>query len=178
MFSKDYINDLKSLHSDKSRSKGFGGKVKSLGSFKRFMTQWYPQYVLDYGCGKGVMLAHLIDLYPDTNFAGYDPAVHMFNHRPARQYDCVFSNDVLEHIEPEFIDDVLEDINSYARYFIWLRIDTKPARKKLPDGRNAHLIIKDEDWWLDKVSTQIGNIVYTELTEKGKLDIAIEKQNG
>jgi len=142
------------------------------------MTQWYPASVLDYGCGKGAMLAHLKENYPDTVFHGYDPAINMFSNRPTKQFECVFCNDVLEHIEIEYIDNVLVDINSYAKYFIWLRIDTLPARKKLPDGRNAHLIIENDSWWLDKISTQIGNIVYTELTQKGKLDIAIEKQNG
>ena len=58
----------------------------------------------------------------------------------------------------------------------WLRIDTIPARKKLPDGRNAHLILESDAWWLDKIRANIaGQVVYNELTKKGKFDVAIRK---
>ena len=50
---------------------------------------------------------------------------------PDSAFDLVFRNDVLEHIEPDYIANVLQDINDYANKYIWLRIDTKPARKEL-----------------------------------------------
>lgn len=178
MYSAEYLKELQEVHSDKRRQKGFGGKVKSLGSFKRFISQWQPKTVLDYGCGKGVQLAHLKELYPGSRFHGYDPAVKMFSNKPDCVFDCVFCIDVLEHIEPEYIDSVILDIDNYTTKYAWIRIDTMPARKKLSSGKNAHLIIKNEDWWLDKITQLIGNFVYKELTEKGKLDIAIEKSNG
>ena len=176
MFSKKYIQQLKTLHYDKSRPRGFGGKVKPLGRFKSFMMQWKPSSVIDYGCGKGIILAHLRESYPETKFYGYDPAIDMFNTIPNTKIDCVFSNDVLEHIEPEYINNVLTHINHLANKFIWLRIDTVPARKTLPDGRNAHLILESPTWWLDQISKHIdGNIVYHNLDRKGKFDVAIEK---
>ena len=176
MFSKEYIDQLKTLHFDKSRSKGFGGKVKSLGKFKKFLKEWNPDTVLDYGCGKGVILAHLREEYPYTNFTGYDPAIDMFNNIPSQKFDCIFSNDVLEHIEPNYINDVLQHINELSSKYIWLRIDTLPARKFLPDGRNAHLTLEMPDWWMQKIKDNIsGNIIYSELTNKGKFDVAIEK---
>ena len=79
-------------------------------------------------------------------------------------------------IEPNFINSVLQDIDQYATKYIWLRIDTQPARKELSDGRNAHLIIQNESWWLNILQRNIkGTIVYNEVNKKGKLDIAIEK---
>jgi hypothetical protein len=30
-------------------------------------------------------------------------------------------------------------------------IATRPAKKHLPDGRNAHLIVQDSDWWLGQL---------------------------
>ena len=88
----------------------------------------------------------------------------------------VFSNDVLEHIEPNYLKEVLQDIDNYATKYVWLRIDTQPARKELSDGRNAHLIIKDKDWWIEVLQRNVqGTIVYNELNKKGKLDVAIEK---
>lgn len=176
MYSKNYITQLQSLHNDRSRPAGFGGKVKDLGKFYSYMDKWQPRNLLDYGCGKGAILAHLKEKYPNTRCYGYDPAIPMFNKLPASSVECVFSNDVLEHIEREYIVDVLLNINQFSLKFVWLRIDTMPARKKLPDGRNAHLILESDDWWYNMIERSIkGNIVYAEINRKGKFDIAIEK---
>jgi hypothetical protein len=32
-------------------------------------------------------------------------------------------------------------------------ISLVPAKKTLPDGRNAHLILQTPDWWRDKLSS-------------------------
>ena len=176
LLSEKYLKELELVHTDKTRPNGFGGKIKPLGTFKKFMSIWTPKNVLDYGCGKGVMLAYLKELYPQTQFDGYDPAIHMFKEKTNKKYDCVYCNDVLEHIEPNYIDNVLSDINNSSQKYVWLRIDTKPARKRLSDGRNAHLIIENRNWWLRKIKKNIkGTIVHDELNSKGKFDIAIEK---
>ena len=176
MFSKEYIEQLKVVHFDKSRAKGFGGKIKSLGRFKFFMSEWNVDSLLDYGCGKGYILSHLKEKYPHVTCHGYDPAIEMFSSIPTEKVACVFSNDVLEHIEPDHINNVLQHIDSLALKYIWLRIDTKPARKILPDGRNAHLILESPEWWMIKINENInGSIVFNELNNKGKFDVAIEK---
>ena len=176
MYSKTYITQLQSLHNDRSRPTGFGGKVKDLGKFYSYMDKWQPRNLLDYGCGKGTILSHIQEKYSNTRCYGYDPAVSIFNNLPASAVECVFSNDVLEHIEPEYINDVLLNINKFSIKYVWLRIDTMPARKKLSDGRNAHLILEDPEWWINKIKSNIGgDIVYTNLNSKGKFDVAIEK---
>jgi len=178
MYSKSYIKQLRSLHTDSSRPQGFGGKPKKLGKFHTWMDAWKPSSLLDYGCGKGHVLADIRDQYKNTLCEGYDPAVKLFEGLPNKTYDCVFSNDVLEHIEPNYVEEVLEHINSLANKYIWLRIDTLPARKTLPDGRNAHITLESSDWWLEKINKCIaGEVVYDELTSKGKYDVAIEKIN-
>ena len=175
MFSVDYIQQLKKIHANPKKKSSFGGKLKELGDFEKYLTGWNPTTLLDYGCGKGAILSHLKTTYPQVNMEGYDPAVLMFSTVPTKKFECVFSNDVLEHIEPEFIDNVLEHIRSLGSKYIWLRIDTKPARKTLPDGRNAHLIQETPDWWIKKVSTIISpNIVYKHANEIQRIDIAIE----
>ena len=137
MISNEYRSQLQKVFQDKSRPNGFGGKVKKLGKFHDYMSKWQPVSLLDYGCGKGIILEHLKNSYPHISIDGYDPAVPIFSNVPAKKYDCVFSNDVLEHIEPKFIDEVLNHIDTLSNKYIWLRIDTLPARKTLPDGRNA-----------------------------------------
>jgi len=177
MYSREYIKQLQGLHKDKKRPQGFGGKIKKLGQFTEFMLEWRPSSLLDYGCGKGEILKHLQQQYPKTQIVGYDPAVSEFFDKPKNSFDVVFSNDVLEHIEPQFIDSVLKHINDLSKKYIWLRIDTIPARKTLPDGRNAHLILEDEQWWHNKFYENIeGQIIYSNVNKKGKLDVAIKKR--
>lgn len=99
--------------------------------------------VLDYGCGKATMSQYL-------ECTNYDPAIIEFSARP-QPHDIVACCDVLEHVEPECLDYVLEDIRSLARHFVYLVVSTAPAGKFLEDGRNAHLIVKPANWWCNKI---------------------------
>lgn len=62
------------------------------------------QSVLDYGCGKGVLAAKL-----DFPIWEYDPAVPGKDMTP-KPADLVMCTQVLEHVEPEYLDDVLGDL--------------------------------------------------------------------
>jgi SAM-dependent methyltransferase len=97
--------------------------------------------VLDYGCGKGEMGRNW------NKVTSYDPCVKKFSTRPDGRFDLVACCDVLEHVEPECLGEVLHDIFGYAERVVYLVISTRPATKTLADGRNAHLIVKPEDWW-------------------------------
>jgi len=97
--------------------------------------------VLDYGCGKGYLAKQLP--YPIWE---YDPAVPGKQETP-RSADIVVSTDVLEHIEPERLAFVLDDIRRCMRKVGYFTIHTGPAQKTLPDGRNTHLIQQGAEWW-------------------------------
>lgn len=113
--------------------------------------------VLDYGCGKGTLKAAL----PDMDIREYDPAVEGKD-APPDEASIVVCTDVLEHIEPEFLDSVLAHIKSLAVDAALLVVATRPANKTLPDGRNAHLIIEGPDWWRDKISEHFEVVVFNE----------------
>lgn len=98
--------------------------------------------LLDYGCGKSTLAQNL----PFT-INQYDPAIPKYSERP-KAADIVVCTDVLEHIEPECIADVLMDIRDLTKEVMFLVIANRPAKKTLEDGRNAHLIQEDERWWL------------------------------
>jgi 2-polyprenyl-3-methyl-5-hydroxy-6-metoxy-1,4-benzoquinol methylase len=102
--------------------------------------------VLDYGCGKG----NLASALPDLDVREYDPAIAGKDAEPAPA-DLVVCTDVLEHIEPDCLDDVLAHIRSVTVKAAFLNIATRPAVKTLPDGRNTHLIIQPQDWWRSRV---------------------------
>lgn len=101
--------------------------------------------VLDYGCGKGLLKKALGDIVNE-----YDPAIAGKDGKP-EQADLVVCLDVLEHIEPEKLGSVLEHIRSLSRKITLVNISTIEAVKFLPDGRNAHLIIEDAEWWRTKL---------------------------
>ena len=50
------------------------------------------------------------------------------------------------------IDAVLADIKHLTNKFCYLVIDLQPAVKKLADGRNAHILLAPQDWWVMKLS--------------------------
>ncbi len=104
--------------------------------------------VLDYGCGRGTLRAALAAAPYDV--IEYDPALPEKASKPLRA-DVVVCGDVLEHVEPDCLYPVLDDIKSVARSAVFLVVATRPARKVLADGRNAHLIVESSSWWVPKL---------------------------
>lgn len=100
--------------------------------------------VLDYGCGKGSLARSLCAA--KIPCAKYDPAIPDCSALPAPA-DLVACLDVLEHVEPECLSEVLQHVRSLTRKVAFVAIATRPAGKTLSDGRNAHLIIQAGDWW-------------------------------
>ena len=103
--------------------------------------------ILDYGSGTGSLAAHL---RRQTNLlvSEYDPVFFPVTPQPADAVACV---DVLEHIEPDKLDAVLDHLWSLTRKGLFLTIALRKARAVLPDGRNAHLIVQNYQWWLKKL---------------------------
>ena len=64
----------------------------------------------------------------------------------------VVCTDVLEHIEPELLDNVLSHMSKCMLKCGYLVISNVEALTILDDGRNAHLIIEDKEWWKTKLS--------------------------
>ena len=102
--------------------------------------------VLDYGAGKG----NFAQAYPHLMVEQYDPAIPGLD-SPPEPHDFVICLDVLEHIEPDLLDNVLDDIQRCAKKAVFLTVNMVPAGKFLPDGRNAHLIQKPPEWWLPRL---------------------------
>lgn len=107
--------------------------------------QLQSREVLDYGSGKQTLQKSIP--FPITN---YDPCTPGYDDPPA-PHDFVVCTDVLEHIEPDCLDAVLDHLQELTKKLIFLSVATRPAVKVLPDGRNAHLIQEDPDWWMPKL---------------------------
>jgi|TARA_B100001093_G_scaffold194760_1_gene187261 hypothetical protein len=172
LYSKHYQNQLRKLHQLKS-SFGSAGKYKGLNEW---IDKWSPQSLTDYGCGKGNVMKEIGKRYPTCHLQGYDPGVVEYNQIPEFATDLLMCTDVLEHIEPEMIDNVLQHINTLFKKSAFLLIDTREAIKTLPDGRNAHLIIEGKDWWTEKVTKNIkGNVVVNALQKQQKILMVVDK---
>ncbi len=106
--------------------------------------------VLDYGAGKGRLGQTLPQhVKHPLKIRHYDPAVPEWSTRP-QPCQFVACIDVLEHIEPNLIDNVLDDLARVTLGVGVFTVHTGAAVKLLPDGRNAHLIQQPPSWWLPK----------------------------
>jgi hypothetical protein len=130
---------------------------------------------VDYGCGKGDLAQWFRSENIDIKVVEYDPAIpgKDVSPEPADVVACIAT---LEHIEPDCVDDVLDHIQQLALKAAYLVIDTVPAKKTLPDGRNAHLIVEPWTWWEKKLS-QRWKILRIEDTDRN-LFVAIVAPNG
>ena len=123
-------------------SSKWAATVKSLAKSLNALT------VLDYGAGK-CRLREGVEEFGELPFMlfEYDPAIERLRDgkHPA---DLVVCTDVLEHIEPACLTDVLNDLRALTLKAAFLTVATRPAKKVLADGRNAHLIQQSARWWL------------------------------
>lgn len=104
------------------------------------------QTILDYGCGKGTLKKAL----PHLPIIEYDPCIEGKDADPLPA-DLVVCTDVLEHIEPDCIDDVLDHLKALTNVCLFIEVATVPAKKFLADGRNAHVLLRPIRWWMDKL---------------------------
>lgn len=111
--------------------------------------------VLDYGCGKGMMARCLP--FPIKE---YDPAIPGKDD-PAEPAEMVICRDVLEHVEPECIDAVLDDLQRCVKRFGYFVIGLSPSTDILPDGRNAHVLQRTFEWWQDKLRSRFDILLGT-----------------
>jgi hypothetical protein len=115
----------------------------------KIINQAQVDELLDYGAGKMRLFQNI---KPDhkLKLQAYDPAIPELSADPLpmQMVTCI---DVLEHIEPELLDNVLNHLKAMTLEIGFFTIHTGPAVKVLPDGRNAHLIQQPPAWWLPKI---------------------------
>lgn len=144
LISPAYRQEQVLLH---ARPGGYGGKGdKWAPVVAQIARSVDAMSVLDYGCGQGRLTAAVQELAPELACRDYDPAIPGKDGAPAFA-DLVTCTDVIEHCEPEKLSAVLRHLRQLARNAVFLVAATRPSGKTLTDGRNAHLIIENADWW-------------------------------
>jgi hypothetical protein len=163
--SEEYREEQVRLHQNPDYGMASIGLAPFVAEIIRHMS---PKTVTDYGAGKCHLLKKLKSLHVvDFSYQPYDPAFPEYGE--ARAADLVCCIDVLEHIEPNLLDNVLSDLAGLTRKIGFFSIHTGPAKKHLSDGRNAHLIQKPSSWWLPKLESffEIGHVEQLEAIGKG-----------
>ena len=119
--------------------------------------------ILDYGAGKGRFGETLRQhIQTPIEMHHYEPAVPEWSRAPD-PCNFVVCIDVLEHIEPELLENVLDDLRRVTLRHGIFTVHTGPAAKVLADGRNAHLIQQPPHWWLPKITQRFELVTYNRM---------------
>ncbi|MFA7188430.1 MAG: class I SAM-dependent methyltransferase, partial [Alphaproteobacteria bacterium] len=115
-----------------------------------------PKTILDYGCGKGVLVDLLSRKYPDIKVYGYDPSVPGKNKLPKGKIDLVINTDVLEHIPSEILPSVLKNIAKISKNVIFM-LHHALAYAILENGENAHCTVRPSVWYQNQIMQIFGD---------------------
>lgn len=148
LISQEYVEQQKWLH---KQPRGYGGRGDNWGStILQLIGEHKIETILDYGCGQGSLGKYLYE--KGFTIREFDPAIKGKDEIPQSCFDLVICTDVLEHIEPDKLDANINLLFEMTKKILFIVIATRPSNKILKDGRNAHLIIKPEYWWKEKIT--------------------------
>ena len=146
LISDDYRRQQEELH----KNPNYGiASIAAASTVSKVCNVYGVEELLDYGAGKGNLAKHLQVDHP-MRVQMYDPAIPKWSEKPEPS-EMVACIDVLEHIEPLLLENVLDDLKRVTKRIGFLSVSCVPAEKTLSDGRNAHLIQAPLEWWLPKI---------------------------
>lgn len=136
---------IREVHSNSGKWSG-NSLSGHIGRIQSFIDSNKAETLLDYGCGKA-------KYHPEYwNIAKYDPGVEEYSTKPSGTFDIVICTDVMEHVEIEYVDQVLDEIFAYADKLVYICIGLHPATEILSDGRNAHVTLLPSAEWKIKLN--------------------------
>lgn len=135
-----YLEQAKKHHKNDKNWQGVALK-KFIPAINQIIKDKGIETILDYGCGKAKH--HPLE----WNATKYDPAVPEYQNKPTDKFDLVISTDVLEHIPVDNLKDVIDDIFSYSKKWVFVSVCCRKANAILPNGYNAHATIESAKWW-------------------------------
>lgn len=150
----EYIDQYKILHdSGYTTMLEISPTWRNKEQFGDAIKEYNCKTLLDYGCASGVQYTKGgLAEYWGVQATLYDPAISKYSAEPKGTYDAVICVDVLEHIHEEHLDYVLGRIFSMADKLVLLKIGLAPAVAVLPNGENAHVTVRNIQWWIDKIT--------------------------
>lgn len=147
MFTPEYLKLCQDMHAQ--RPWGTTGH-SYIDEFLPLVRKLRCKTVLDYGCGHETVKRGLGQRASDLEVFGYDPAIAEVSALPDPA-DFVVCTDVMEHVEEQYVADVIGHIHSLAIRGVYFSIGLVPAKRSLPDGTNAHITLMPSSWWIAHV---------------------------
>ena len=133
------------LHADPQVKFGYKGADQA-PIVQRLLVQYQCFDVLDYGAGKQTLSQVLKPM--GVVIRDFDPAIPSIA-TPPMPADLVVCSDVLEHVEPDFLENVLRHLQVLTRNILFIRVCLVACTSKsLPDGSDPHRIIQPVEWWV------------------------------
>ena len=149
LISKEYKEKIVAFHT----KRGWGGPISKHIPFliHKYMALSQANSILDYGAGSSLFKEKMDQQYPNAKFNihEYEPGIIGKDEDPP-VCDATVCIDVLEHIEPDKIDNVLQHIYDKTNKWAYVVICCIPSRKTFSDGQNLHILVKPSTWWLKK----------------------------
>ena len=159
----EFIEAYKDLHTQDI--KFLGGSLRPyIKSIDKLIKEYECKTLLDYGCGKAFpysdkhleveIKAPVQKTWDIDSYTLYDPAYPKYDKLPTGKYDIVICTDVLEHIPEQDLDWVITRILNYSTKIVFINVCTALALKHFKKGKlkgkNFHISVFDENWWLQK----------------------------
>lgn len=128
---------------------------------RRVYTDKQTLSVVDFGAGDGRFLAQLdlelLNMYTGWGVDLYDPPfrpvwmgwIHGALWNVVQEADYAISTDTLEHMPPEKVPQVLQNIRASAPHG-FLRISTKQDIYGTERGLHLHETVQPPEWWLEQ----------------------------
>lgn len=171
LISESYRAQQQTLHEQQAGAYGTLGRAYA-PLVAQVINKLGVTHLLDYGCGRNLSLPkEMADqqmVKHKFTYQAYDPAVPEYAALPVPA-EMVVSIDVLEHVEPECVEAVLDHLYELTEAVGFFAIDTGPALKTLPDGRNVHLTQRPPEWWLPQIMARFDLQTY-QVTYRSETD--------
>jgi hypothetical protein len=148
MISPEYKALLEQEHATTAWGMTAQGKTKTIN---KLALEIGEKKILDYGAGRGGFKQAMAKEFPEYEITEYEPGRRELS-QPPEPHNFVICIDVMEHVEPDHVDAVIDDLKRVTLRYAYVTISTEPAFKILKDGRNAHLTIELYPWWIEKFS--------------------------
>lgn len=135
-----------------------------------------PATLLDVGCGDNKFAKWARSegiLATGVDFAGCGADIKAAAHDlPFKDnaFDVVTAFDVMEHLLPEEVDEVLEELVRVGRSHLVLGISYRESRVRALNGETLHPTIRPKDWWVKKLcrfgnTKEWNNYLHVELND-------------
>ena len=143
-----YAEQLQKEH-DGSKWGSTGARYSGSAVERIVLNRPWLATALDYGCGKGTMA----DAFPELEWGEYDPGIPEKSTKPKGQYDLVTCTDVMEHVEYEFVKEVIGELSKHTGKVLFVDIACFPTGKFFGEGpykgEDLHITILDPQVWID-----------------------------